>query len=152
MSIDEEYELLSQLELFENLDPVQLKRLIFVSQRYQLKAGEFLFRQGDSPGNVFGIIDGKFSVLLDSTGGQTQVAQHGSGELVGEMAVISGEPRNASIRADTDGEVIGFERELFLSTVTHDPQTALRMMKLLSERLSTLNKKLANQSDDDVQL
>lgn len=143
MSIDAEYKLLSQLELFENLDPIQLKRLIFVSQRYQLQPGEYLFRQGDAMGSVFGIVQGQFSVILESTQGEIIAAHQSPGDLVGEMAVISGHPRNASIRADSICEVIGFEKELFISTVINDPPTALKMMKLLAERLENQNKQLA---------
>lgn len=146
MSIDDEYELLSRLELFEYLEPVQLKRLIFVSQRYQLQPDEYLFRQGDPMGNVFGIVAGEFSVLLESANGEIVAAKQGPGDLVGEMAVISGEPRSASIRANTVCEVIGFEKELFISTVINNPDTALKMMKLLSERLLNQNNQLAKLS------
>ena len=142
MSIEDEYELLSRLELFESLEPVQLKRLIFVSQRYQLEAGEYLFRQGDTTNTVFGILDGECSVLVDSANGEINIAQYGVGELVGEMAVISGEPRSASIRANTACEVIGFESVLFLNTVTNNPSTAFKMMRLLSDRLILLRKQL----------
>ncbi len=142
MSIEDEYELLSRLELFESLDAIQLKRLIFVSQRYQIQPGEYLFKQGDTTDNVFGILDGEFSVLLNSPNGEIHIAQHGSGELVGEMAVISGEPRAASVRANCACEVIDFESELFISTVINDPRTAFNMMKLLSARLVKLDKKL----------
>ena len=142
MSIDDEYELLSQLELFESLEPVELKRLIFVSRRYHLDAGEYLFRQGDTTNTVFGILDGECSVLVDSANGEINIAQQGPGELVGEMAVITGEPRNASIRASTDCEVIGFESDLFINTVINSPPTALKMMQLLSDRLALLRKQL----------
>jgi len=148
MSIDDEYKLLSRLELFENLDPVQLKRLIFVSQRYQLQPHEYLFRQGDPMGNVFGIVAGEFSVLLESPNGDIIVAQQGPGDLVGEMAVISGEPRSASIRADSVCEVIGFEKDLFIKTVINNPATALKMMQLLSERLLNQNNQLAKLSEN----
>ncbi len=147
MSIDDEYELLSRLELFEDLEPVQLKRLIFVSQRYQLQPEEYLFKQGDPMGQVFGVVAGEFSVLLESTTGELEVARQGPGDMVGEMAVISGEPRSASIKAVTASEVIGFEKDLFISTVINDGPTALKMMKLLSERLSKQNRQLASQPD-----
>ncbi len=146
MSIDDEYELLRRLELFECLEPVQLKRLIFVSQRYQLQADEYLFRQGDATGDVFGIVAGELSVLLESANGDIVAAKLGPGDLVGEMAIISGEPRSASIRANTTCEVIGFEKDLFLNTVTNDPPTALKMMRLLSERVLNQNKQLARLS------
>lgn len=148
MSIDDEYELLSRLELFEDLEPVQLKRLIFVSQRYRLQPEEYLFRQGDPMGQVFGVVAGEFSVLLESVNGEMEVARQGPGDMVGEMAVISGEPRSASVRALTASEVIGFEKDLFINTVINDGPTALKMMKLLSERLLKQNRQLASQTED----
>lgn len=142
MSIEDEYKILSRIELFESLEPVQLKRLIFVSQRYRLKVGEYLFRQGEMGDTVFAIIQGECSVLVNSNNGEMTLAVQGVGELVGEMAAISGEPRNASIRADTACEVIGFEACHFISTVTNHPDTALKMMKILSERVAILRRQL----------
>ena len=151
MSIEDEYEILSRIELFESLDSIQLKRLIFVSQRYQLKAGEYLFRQNDTSDTVFAIIQGECSVLVNSNHGEIVIAVQGVGELVGEMAAISGEPRNASIRADCACEVIGFEAGLFISTVTNHPKTALMMMKILSERVLNLRKQLEGLSNQQLQ-
>ena len=110
MSIEAEYEILSRIELFQSLDSIPLKRLIFVSQRYQLRAGEYLFRQNDTSDTVFAIIQGECSVLADSQHGEIVIAVQGVGELVGEMAAISGEPRNASIRADCACEASDLRR------------------------------------------
>ncbi|ASJ70806.1 Crp/Fnr family transcriptional regulator [Granulosicoccus antarcticus] len=142
MSIEDEYEILSRIELFESLESVQLKRLIFVSQRYQLQAGEYLFRQNDACNRVFAILQGECSVLVNTNHGEIALAVQGVGDLVGEMAAISGEPRNASIRANTACEVIGFEASDFISTVTNHPDTALMMMKILSERMAILRRQL----------
>jgi len=147
MSINDEYELLCRVELFEHLEPVQLKRLIFISQRYHLQASEYLFRQGDSVDKVFAIVAGEFSVILETDQGEVIVARQGPGDLVGDLAVISGEPRSASIRANTVCEVIGFEKELFIDTVVNCPATALKMMQLISQRLINQNEQLAKLSN-----
>lgn len=147
MSIDDEYTRISGIELFESIDPVELKRLIFVSQRYQLNPGEYLFRQGDNSNMVFCILEGKFSVLLHSGNGEINLNYEVQGNLLGEMAAISGEPRSASIRADTSCEVIGFEKDLFIDTIINSPQTALRMMRILSSRLANLDEHVARLTD-----
>ncbi len=143
MSINDEYTVLSNIDLFEHLDPVELKRLIFVSQRYQLESGEYLFRQGDAADKVFGIVEGEFSILLESDNGEMIIAREDRGKLIGEMAAISGEVRSASIRAEGMCEVIGFERELFVSTIINSPKTALKMLKLLSQRISKIDEQVA---------
>ena len=147
MSIEDEYSLLSRIDLFEYLEPLELKRLIFASRRYQLNPGEYLFRQGDSSDTVFGILQGEFSILLQSNHGEINVEQEDQGALLGELAAISGKPRSASVRAETDCDVIGFERELFLNTIVNNPQTALKMMKLLSDRLVNLDEYLTRLTD-----
>jgi len=147
VSIDDEYTRISGIELFESIDPVELKRLIFVSQRYHLNPGEYLFRQGDTSDMVFCVLDGKFSVLLHSGNGEINLSYEVDGDLLGEMAAITGEPRSASIRAETSCEVIGFEKELFISTIINSPQTSLRMMKMLSSRLANLDEHVARLTD-----
>ncbi len=140
MSIAKEYELLSRLDIFEKLDSTQLKRLLFASERYQVVAGEYLFKQGDTADNVFVILEGELSVLLESPQGEVEIAVRISGDLIGELASITGESRVASIRAKNDCEVIGIESKLFLDTVTNDPPTALKIMQLLSSRLIEISR------------
>ncbi len=48
------------------------------------------------------------------------------------MAVLSGEPRSASMRANCDSEVIEFDTDLFINTDVNEPDTALQMMKILT--------------------
>ncbi len=142
MTIAEEYKLVSRLELFEKLESTQLKRILFVSERFQVHAGEYLFRQGDSSDQVFAVLRGELSVLVHTSDREIEIALVHEGELVGEMAAISNEPRNASIRANSDCEVIGIESKLFLDTVTGDSQTALKMMQILSAKLAAVARNL----------
>lgn len=148
MNIEDEYQVLSRLELFENLDPVKLKRLLFASQRYHLQAGEYLFRQGDTTFNPYGIISGEFSILLNNAGNEISIATQGEGTLVGDMAVLSGEPRSASMRANCDSEVIEFDTDLFINTVVNEPDTALQMMKILAARIVRLDRKIEALTND----
>lgn len=146
MTIESNYELLSKLELFESLGPAQLKRLIFFSKHYQLQPGEYLFHKGDDTDSVFGVVEGEFSVILPSDDGEIIVDKPKCGSLVGEMAVISGELRTASMRAESPSEVIEIESELFLETITGNPAIAKKMMQLLARRLVNINKMLEDKN------
>ncbi|MFK8077068.1 MAG: Crp/Fnr family transcriptional regulator [Granulosicoccus sp.] len=146
MTIESNYELLSKLELFESLGPAQLKRLIFFSKHYQLQPGEYLFHKGDDTDSVFGVVKGEFSVILPSDDGDIVVDQPKCGSLVGEMAVISGELRTASMRAESHSEVIEIDSELFLETITGNPAIAKKMMQLLARRLVNINKMLEDKN------
>lgn len=148
MTIEANYELLRKLELFECLGSAQLKRLIFLSQHYQLQPGEYLFHQGDNTDSVFGVLEGEFSVILPSKDGDIVVGKPKCGSLVGEMAVISGEPRNASMRSESVTEVIEIDGELFLETITGNPVIARKMMQLLAVRLVSMHKMLEEKTND----
>lgn len=142
MTIESNYKLLRKLEIFENLGAAELKRMIFLSRHYQLQAGEYLFNEGEHTHSVFGILTGEFSVFLPSDGKEILLDKPTSGSLVGEMSVISGEPRSASMRAETASEVIEIDSDLFLETLTGNPQVAKKMMQLLAARLINANKML----------
>jgi CRP-like cAMP-binding protein len=142
MTIKDNYELLRKLELFESLGAPQLKRLIFMSKHYQLQAGEYLFHKGDNTDSVFGVLSGEFSVILPTKDEEIIVNKSTCGSLVGEMAVISGEPRNASMRAEMISEVIEIDSELFLDTITSNSDIAVKMMQLLATRVVKMHEML----------
>lgn len=64
-----------------------------------LEKGEFLVKQGDSADAAFLIEDGSVEILLDSANGRRVLAVLGPGEIVGEMALVDGSTRTASVRA-----------------------------------------------------
>jgi len=81
-------------------------------------------------------------VILPSNGGDIVVDKPMCGSLVGEMSVISGEPRSASMRAETFSEVIEIDSELFLETITSHKDVAIKMMQLLAARLVNVHELL----------
>ena len=142
MTIKDNYELLRKLALFESLGAPQLKRLIFLSEHYLIQPGEYLFHKGDNTDSVFGVLSGEFSVILPTKSEEIIVDKSICGSLVGAMAVISGEPRSASMRAEMTSEVIEIDSELFLETITSNPDIAKKMMQLLATRLVKMHEML----------
>lgn len=143
MSITEEYKLLSNLAYFEDLDATELKRLILVSERYDLDANEYLLHQGENTHMVFAIIGGEYSVLVNTPQGELELNTIEGPDLVGEIGAILGEAHTASIRAKSPGEVIGIESKLFLDTISNDARTAVKTMQLLANRVKQLSVKTA---------
>lgn len=139
MSYAEETALLSRLDLFSGLPNSELKRLVLSSERYTLEEGEYLFRQGDTSDTVYVIIEGALAVYLDTGGNRNEIAERVTGEVVGEIAAITGVKRSASLQAKQRTELIGINGPLFIQTVTENPQAALLIMKVLSERLTALS-------------
>ena len=78
------------------------------------------------------IVDGEVNVTAD----ERTLAVRGSGEVIGEMSVISSHPRVASLRAKSDVRVLAIRKPAFQSILRERPDTALALMRVLVERLT----------------
>lgn len=135
----ERAELLSRIELFADIDRVALAKLAAHLRPVALAAGDVLFREGD-PGDAFHLVaKGTIGVYrADPEGGDTsRVALLGPGDPLGEMALLTNNPRAATIRAETDAETLSLDRAVFLRLVRETPSVALAIAATLSRRLGT---------------
>jgi CRP/FNR family transcriptional regulator, cyclic AMP receptor protein len=99
-------------------------------------AGETIFREGD-PGLEFYVIkSGKVRVLR----GNRILETIGENEIFGEMALIDASPRSASVVAETDAVVAPINEKQYLFLVRHTPYFALKVMRVLAERLRAQNR------------
>jgi signal transduction histidine kinase len=95
------------------------------------RPGEVIFRQGDDGATMIFILSGSVEILKDGI----VIARRGSGEFIGEMALVEDTPRFATVVAQTDCEISECSREWFLEVVRDDPTFALGLMKDLSHKL-----------------
>ena len=106
--------------------------------------GEVVFHEGDPSRTVLLIEEGEVEVAKAAGAGEVLLGTVGPGEFVGEMGVIEGRPRNATVRARglVRGEML--ERRLFLERVSRDPRLAFGALLRLSERLHAADERLAD--------
>lgn len=142
MSLQQEFELLRQVRFFADIEPAKLKLLAFMSQRVGFDDGKIIFRQGDSGDAAYLIIDGEADVLLEGTAGPITVATLGANDIVGEMAILSGAPRNATVRAKGRLTALKIAKEPFLRMVREFPSMAVSIMLELAHRLDSTNNQL----------
>lgn len=131
--------LLSGIGLFAGLDRVSLSKLAAHLDSIELPSGSVLVCEGD-PGDAFYLVaDGSFGVFrrIDAGFGEARIRTLGPGDPLGEMALLTNSPRTATVRADTNGEVLRLERARFLSLVGQEPSVALAIAATLSRRLGT---------------
>jgi CRP-like cAMP-binding protein len=95
-------EIASQLQGFTGpLDPGTCAALATEMRRVHLAAGTPLFRQGDAGDAVYFVVAGRLVVQVTRDDGQhVRIGEVGPGESVGEMALVSGEPRIAGVVAE----------------------------------------------------
>lgn len=138
--------LLRQVDLFSSLDRVTLAKIAAHLQPLFYKTGSVIFRQGEV-GNAFYLVaTGSVGVYtLDDSGlVETQIKVLHAGEPFGEMALLNSIARTATIKAETDCEVMRLERGAFTDLVREQPSVALAIAGTLSRRLAAM---LAQSSD-----
>jgi hypothetical protein len=120
--------LLAKSDLMRHLPAEQIEQILPCIQDRQLKAGEILFRAGDAGDALYIVARGKIEVLTE-TGPQSNaacsaIAVLGEGHAFGEMSLLSGEPRTATIRAAEDTILLRIAKQDFEQLVAADPQLA----------------------------
>lgn len=131
---------LRKVALFAELPPPDLQPIAAVAEEHAFTDGDTIAHQGD-PGDVMHIIvSGDVSVVQSGPGtsgdGERVVAVRSSGDVVGEMAVITNEPRIAGLVARGDVRVLSIDRPQFESILRERPETALGVIRVLCQRLA----------------
>ncbi len=102
---------------------------------FDLKAGEYVFREGELGTDMYIINEGKVEIL-NQVGDEEQVlAVLEKGDFFGEMSVLEDLPRAASARAATDIRLLEINGSTFDQLLRGNPEIAVRMMRKLSRRL-----------------
>jgi predicted acylesterase/phospholipase RssA/CRP-like cAMP-binding protein len=122
--------------LFRSLDAATRAIVEAQMQWTWLNGGDVLFRQGDAGDAMYMVITGKLEALVETSGREPEVlGEISRGEWVGEMAVLTGDPRSATIRAKRDSSLVRFSREAFERTTLANPQAMLAMTRGIVRRL-----------------
>ena len=100
------------------------------------KAGSVIFLEGDEARELFVIKSGQVRIQI----GNRTVAELGADSIFGEMALIDNEPRSATAIALTDIELVAVSEKQFLFLVSQTPYFALKVMRVLAQRLRATNK------------
>ena len=105
--------------MFSALGPDERAALVAVARAVQYAAREAIVRQGQSGKSMFVILRGEASVTLAGTDGE--VARLRGGDVFGEMSLLTGEARTATVTAATDCDVLEIDAEGFRTVVMTNP-------------------------------
>jgi len=109
-----------------------------LDQKQTLRAGDFLFREGDDADAMYIVSRGVLRII--SGGVVYETVQVGG--IVGEMAIIDeGVPRSASVIAGTYAQLIRVDAGQFAALVASDPEFALMVMRVMARRLRLMNQR-----------
>lgn len=133
-------DLLSRVPLLSSLDTGQLAALSDACVARHVAAGEVVFRKGD-PGDALYIVEaGTVEALLDEgTASEHVISRFVPGDFFGEMALLTGQLRSATVRARSDARLLTLAKTHFDHAVAADVGLALKLSRVLSARLVTAN-------------
>lgn len=105
-----------------------------------LPGGENLFRQGEPGDSAYILLSGSLRVVADSSEGAERVINTlAPGEMVGEMALLTDEPRSATVYAVRESDVAKIPQPAFLRLLDRRPRSLMSLTRILIDRLKRAN-------------
>jgi protein phosphatase len=132
---DEKLDLLHRIPLFSGFDRRRLERLGMLADEVDVTAGKVLMRQGETGADMMVLVRGGVSVERD---GQ-RINTLGPGDFFGEIALVDGGPRTATVSAVEDSTLLVITHRDFHSMMDEFPEVAGQVMNALANRVRTLD-------------
>jgi len=129
--------------LFKDLEQDDKQAIAEAMQPVTFGCGEAIIHQGDQGDSMFFIREGHVRVLLEGRGEQHEVNKLGPGDYFGEMALLTGEPRTATIVADCDVGAYVLSKEPFRRVLERDPNIAEEISHTIANRRTELEHEAA---------
>jgi small-conductance mechanosensitive channel/CRP-like cAMP-binding protein len=126
--------LLRQQPLFKCLTDLELDSLLPRGRVVHFGRGEKLIQQGETGDSMFILVNGQASVLVERNGSPKQVALLNSGDCFGEMSLLTGEKRSATIVAGMDCEVVEITKDVLATNLQANPDLVDQLSQLLAKR------------------
>lgn len=137
--------LLSRIYVFAGLSEAALDLLAAHTIHKRLSTREELCHKGDAGDEAYAILYGKLKALATSEGGrEITFSISREGEIVGEVAMLAGGRRTATITALTPAEVLVIRRRDLLFVMQRQPDIAIACMSALAERLAHVSEVMEN--------
>ena len=145
-------DLLKGVELFSELNEEQLGMIANLVIVKNYNRDETVVLEGDdSVQALYLIATGSVQVYMTGIDGRETILSFlERGDFFGEMSLIDGEPRSASVRTVTDATLLVIHRESFLSLIRKTPEIAMALMSELCKRLRKANKQIGSLSTMSV--
>ncbi len=138
---------IGHIEVLHTLSPSEMQAVIPLLKPLQVDADTVLCQEGEPGDAMFLIVDGKAGVFK----GNQWLAQLGAGEIFGEMALLTGEERSATVIAKTPMELYELGKADFDAMINYAPQLSSGLSRILARRLreTTQSTATAKTIDDE---
>jgi CRP/FNR family transcriptional regulator, cyclic AMP receptor protein len=144
-------QLLRRVPLFSELDGSELERFSRVAVPRSFPGGTRVFHEGDHSDACYIVRSGNFRVTREHSDGRAiTLANLGPGDIFGELAMLDGEVRSASVEALNDGELLALPAIDVRSLLARHPDITVKLVAALTRRLRMANERISRQSFQTV--
>jgi CRP/FNR family cyclic AMP-dependent transcriptional regulator len=134
---NEKVEVLAKLPLFARCSRRELGHIADICVEEEKKAGSVLTHEGQDGGLAFVVLEGDAEVRQ----GRKALGTVGPGEVIGELALIDGRPRSASVHATTDLRVLEINSDDFSALLDKMPHFTRNLLVSLSLRIRQMDER-----------
>ncbi|TGK04877.1 cyclic nucleotide-binding protein [Leptospira semungkisensis] len=132
---------ISNIELLFHIDHRKIGELLPYLRWLYVPGGERLMLQGEPGNSLFVILSGRFRyTVADEQGNITGEGEFAKGDIIGEMSLLTGEPRSASVYAVRSSQVIQISRNGFRKFISDSPEALFHVTETIARRLGQRNK------------
>ena len=143
--------MLREIPLFSRLDDKALGNLEKAAIKRAYPKNTILISKGDKSDQLFVVLKGKLKVAItDASGKEIIMSFLGAGDYFGEMAMIDGESRSATIMTTQASEVLTISRDDFHRTLLSSPDLMFELLKVLARKVRIATDKLESLAFEDV--
>jgi CRP/FNR family transcriptional regulator len=144
-------QLLRRVPLFAELDGSELERFSRVAVPRAFPGGTRVFHEGDHSDACYIVRSGSFRVTREHSDGRAiTLANLGPGDIFGELAMLDGEVRSASVEALGDGELLALPAGDVRALLARHPDITVKLVAALTRRLRLANERISRQSFQTV--
>lgn len=127
---DTYYDHLRRIPLFADLDRSELEMIAKMVTELHYSEGTVLFTEGTRGTEMFIVVEGVTEVTRE----RVYIADIGPGGFAGEMALLTDSPRNSTVTAKTDVQVLHIDRRSFQTMLQEAPRIAVKMLPVVARR------------------
>ena len=131
---DEARAILRREPLFQCLSDAQIDNLVTGAELNHFGRGERMIEEGAEGDSMFVLLRGAAQVSVSQNGASIPVARLGAGDCFGEMSLLTGEKRSATVRAAEDCYVMEIDKEVMGTVVRDSPDCLRQLSEILARR------------------
>lgn len=140
--------ILKEIDIFQPFSDKAKVHIAKKMKRHYFPPGQLVVRQGDEGDSLFIIVEGALGVWAQTDNGKSiEVARLGAGSFFGEMALLTGEPRTATIISITDVSLYEITKEDIYPLIKEEPEIFSPLSEVLSKRKMATEHQTSLQED-----